>query len=326
MTAEAARRGRLRWRAGAAAAVFLSVLMLVGPKASVPVAIVGMGLTFASLADPLRAGIPRNRLLLTLGLIGAVFAVIGSLLSGAPLASVGFLALVVWTSSMWLLVHPTWTWVLYLSTVWLIAALNFPSGSPRHALMVGVAYLLGVLLYMAGTWLVPGPELPPQHQPAPSRRVVTRFALVRTVAITLSALVGGPLSPTHPFWAAAATHFVIRPTWQQQPRAAFWRAVGTACGAMTGLILAPVWPDSPALLVAMWISGTAIFLMGHLHGGVMMYWVTLLVLSILFLSGDDITVLGPARILTDIVGLTIGLVADGLLRSWLKKDAPTADG
>ncbi len=321
MSPDASHSSRLRWRSGATAALVLSLVIFAGPKASMPITITGMGMALASLADPLRAGMPRARLLALLGVMGALAAIAGSLTSASPALSIALLAAVVWTSSLLLLVHPTWTWVLYLSTVWLIAVLNMPGGPPERAFLIAGCFLLGVALYTVGTLVFPGPEVPAKRPPPATPRVVHRFALVRTIAVTLSGVVGWNLGSAHHFWPAAATHFVVRPTWKETPGAALWRAVGTASGAMAAVSIALLWSEPWVMKGALWVSGTAIFLMGHPQGGAMMFWVTLFLMAMLSISGADILRLGPERILTDVIGLAIGLVADGLLRRWLADEA-----
>lgn len=324
MTEDAPWWSRLRWRAGAAAGVVLGVVLVANEQATLPILIAGLALTLASLADSLRAGIARQRLLVVFGLVGAVLGFLGVLSSDSVLLSVGLLAVVVYSSSLTLLFNPAWTWVLYIATIWLIGIMNTPGNDPPRAITVGSLFFVGVSLYLLGTRLAPDRSTP-SSPPAPVRpEVVHRFALVRTATIVLASLLGWLLAPIHPFWPAAAAHYVIRPTWKQQPQATFWRVVGTAGGTATALLIALLWPDTTALAVSLWIAGTALFVLGHLHGGLMMFLVTLFLISLLGVAGADVGLVGPRRLLTDTMGLTLGVIGDALIRAWIPGDASEA--
>ena len=150
-----------------------------------------------------------------------------------------------------------------LLNVWFLIAVTLPlSYEVEHvttnAWSQTLAWLIGSAVWIAFTavvWLARGrhaepspfPEIPGDTSPRKLTRAVTFFALIRAVALAISAAIAFGLDTPNAYWMPAATLVAMEPSLEQSRLVAEQRLAGAIIGATVAAVFLFTIDSKPAL-------------------------------------------------------------------------------
>lgn len=230
-----------------------------------------------------------------------------------------------------------------LLNVAILAIIPLATGNPIWQPVLG--FLIGggivLLLFLLRLWRAPSnsaneePDTPPEQplshilasvkQHLSWQSVVLRFALVRAAAVTIAYTVGIAYFAAHPFWAAVATLLIIRPAFDQTFVYAIERSLGTLLGAAVGIFLLE---NVSGQVLQIGLSLLIVFVLGTVMSVNYALFITFLTLAMVWiagLSGNDPFVFSQHRVLETMIGMTLGMITLVLMERLMPPTSAASD-
>lgn len=209
-------------------------------------------------------------------------------------------------------------------SMWLAAVVGLGDSSVTLS-WPGIGFLLGGLFALAVTAVLGRLKGLPDDNPNASplkidwsgtvRRAVDpqsitfQFALIRALAVGISAALGWYLLDVNPFWATITVLIVLQPDVEKTLFKGMQRGIGTVLGAIVGLALLR-FVDNPVLLLG--LAVLASFFFAALVRANYLWFaaaLTIMLLSLYGIGTSELGVVGFQRVIATILGVILAVIA-----------------
>jgi uncharacterized membrane protein YccC len=176
---------------------------------------------------------------------------------------------------------------------------------------LALGWLVGGLLAGLVTSFRPAVSAVADDDPLPSipAEPLVRFALVRTLAVLASTVIGWYAVSSHPFWITLPVLIILAPDRERSVVAAAQNTLGALIGAFIGIGIVAITPKPETLLLT-WLLSLQVLLSVR-RVNVTLYTTVLTLVLVIFyaLIEADVVSAGIDRVTATVIGAALALAA-----------------
>ena len=142
---------------------------------------------------------------------------------------------------------------------------------------------------------------------------IFRFAVVRSVLLSIAIIIGWKLFPTEAYWVAITILVIIKEDPHQIIVSGVERATGTLLGAAIAISILGLFSDPIISLLVFLLALFLLFSFQRVNYAIFVFFMTLMLMSTIALGGSDVTTGGIVRFLAVTSGLALAFLAIGII-------------
>ena len=142
---------------------------------------------------------------------------------------------------------------------------------------------------------------------------IFRFAVVRSVLLSIAIIIGWKLFPTEAYWVAITILVIIKEDPHQIIVSGVERATGTLLGAVIAISILGLFSDP---LISLLVFLLALFLMFSfrlVNYAIFVFFMTIMLMSTIAIGGSDVTTGGIVRFLAVTSGVALAFLGIGII-------------
>lgn len=142
---------------------------------------------------------------------------------------------------------------------------------------------------------------------------IFRFAVVRSVLLSIAIIIGWKLFPTEAYWVAITILVVIKEDPPQIIVSGVERATGTLLGAVIAISILGLFSDPIISLLVFLLAMFFMFSFRRVNYAIFVFFMTLMLMSTIAIGGSDVTTGGIERFLAVTSGVALAFLAIGII-------------